>query len=91
MENKQLNRELAAELPVKVVREVLWFTGDDILGQDPGGYMAAILIAMSRADSNNFAKLSLLYPDYGTAFRLSFKTSSGHELLRDRAKAVLFV
>lgn len=77
------------EMPIEVVRQVLWHFGEVVLGEEPGGFFSALLVAMGRADAENFLKLSLVFEHYTNGFSAVARTDFGLELLRDRAKAVL--
>jgi hypothetical protein len=41
-------------MPIEVVRHVLWHFGDVVLGEEPGGFVSALLTTMGRADKANF-------------------------------------
>jgi len=86
-ENQQtaLQAQVAA-LPIEVVLHVLWHAGDLVLGEQPGGFVSALLTAIARADAENLLKLSIVYEAYANGQRAA-KHLTGLELLRDRAKA----
>jgi hypothetical protein len=75
----------AAEAPLDVVREVLWHLGDTNLGQQPGSFFTALLVAADRADGWNRLKLTLVYPEYMYSLRAAREVSI--DVLRDRVKA----
>lgn len=45
------------------IRAVLWFFGDRINGWEPGSFIASLLVAISRADEDNRARLAGAYPE----------------------------
>lgn len=74
-------------LSPKVVREVLWFLGDTNRGQEPGGFFSTLLLAVSRADVVNRAKLQNEYPEHVTALVIAQTTPWGLDWLRGLAQA----
>lgn len=80
--------ELAAQveaLPEHVVLHVLAKL-DDPLGEDGGHFVSALLTTIDRADIFNRHKLSLVFPEYVTAW-IAVKDPGGLDRLRARAKA----
>lgn len=83
MESTQL--EAAAqvvELPLEVVRHVLWHLGDQNLGEQPGSFVELLLRTIEHADAGNRLKLSLVFEGYVNAVRAAQQV--GIEALRDR-------
>lgn len=84
--HKEALQAQIAALPLQVVLHVLWHTGDLILGEQPGGFVTALLTTIARADSENRLKLSLVYEPYVNGMQ-AVQRLTGLELMRDRAKA----
>lgn len=51
-------------------------------GYPPGSFTEALLLAFARADSQNFMKLAMAFPDYGEAMRLAKEELDGIDKLR---------
>lgn len=51
-------------------------------GYPPGSFTEALLLAFARADSLNFMKLDMAFPDYGEAMRLAKEELDGIDKLR---------
>ena len=51
-------------------------------GFPPGSFTEALLLAFARADSRNFMKLDMAFPDYGGAMRLAKEELDGIDKLR---------
>jgi hypothetical protein len=69
-----MNQELNA-----ACRHLLWTYGDQENGQQPGGFMTALITAWEHADHVNQFKLSNAFPELGAAVS-AFK-SGGREAL----------
>jgi hypothetical protein len=76
-------------MPIEVVRHVLWHFGDVVLGEEPGGFVSALLTTMGRADKANFQKLAVVFEHYANGHAAVARTSGGLDLLRSRAKAAI--
>lgn len=85
---ESINLKDLEELPLDVVQHVLWHFGDSNLGLEPGTFTARLLLTMSAADRENFARLHLAYPNYGFAFHAVGRVDGGLEKLRSIASAV---
>jgi|GEM_PF-2238533 len=72
-----------------VARHVLWHFGDTNLGQEPGGFMSALLVAISRADALNGARLAAGFPAHVAAVTAVKNEPWGLEWLRGIVKADL--
>lgn len=59
----------------EVARHVLWHNGDR-RGQEPGSFTAKLLEAWARADMSNAARLTLAFPELGTAVAISQRAGS---------------
>lgn len=69
-----------------VARHVAWHYGDTNLGVEPGGFVTALLITISRADESNRALLAEGYPAYVAAVVMVQQEHWGLEYLRGIVK-----
>lgn len=51
-------------------------------GYPPGSFTETLLLAFARADSRNFMKLDMAFPDYGEAMYLAKEELDGIDKLR---------
>lgn len=61
---------------------VLWYFARE--GYQPGSFTEKLLSALAHADHVNLAKLSLVYPELGEAYRLAAHREGGMDALRNR-------
>ena len=81
--NTTLNyKESFVDINVTVAREVLGMYGDP-LGWMPGSFGEALITTFMKADAINFAKLSVIYPDYGSMISLVKNHENGIDELRE--------
>lgn len=71
-----------------VARAVIWYFGDTNLGVEPGGFVATLIKAITRADSENLEKLRLGFPDYVAAVVAIQREHWGLDWVRSLAREV---
>lgn len=76
-------------ITLEVARQVLWHFGDTNLGVEPGGFWQAQLIAMTRADLSNLARLRVAFPEHVAAVTAVKNEPWGLDWLRSIVKADL--
>lgn len=83
---------LATEVAERVVAEELRHAALPVLaffghpaGREAGGFVTALIIALSRADRENRAKLATVYPAYTEAYEMGSSVSDGLDQLARRA------
>lgn len=74
-----------ADTSVDDCRRILWFLGNEDLGQQPGQFDEALLCAASHADALNLAMLGRVYPHLA-AFDVARSSERGMQLLVDRVR-----
>jgi hypothetical protein len=62
-----------------VAAHVLWHFGRG--GYRPGSFIEALLAAFAKADSHNFMRLEMAYPEYGQAMFVAKETIGGIDAL----------
>jgi hypothetical protein len=66
---------------------VLWMLNAGMSpGKEPGGFTAALILAITRADPNNRVLLALVYPGLVEAVTLYKEHPEGIEMLEEAAK-----
>lgn len=76
-------------ITLEVAQQVLWHFGDTNLGVEPGGFWAAQLVAMTRADLQHRARLALAFPEHVAAVEAVKNQPWGLDWLRGIVKADL--
>lgn len=56
-------RDAIDTAPLDLLRHVLWWAGEPITGQQPGGFEEHLLHAIAHADVEERQRLAKLYPD----------------------------
>lgn len=74
---------------VQVAKHVLWFFGDDLLGEEPGGFMRRLIDTIAHADTDNRKRLAEGFPQYVLAVNAGQREAWGIEWLRDIVKKAL--
>jgi hypothetical protein len=64
---------------------VLWYFARE--GYQPGSFTEKLLSAFAHADTINLAKLSLVFPELGNAYRMAAHYEGGMDALRNRMKS----
>lgn len=72
-----------------VARAVLWHFGDTNLGQEPGHFVARLLVLASAADDDNLEKLRAGWPELIYAWENVSRKPWGLDWLRGIAKDYL--
>jgi hypothetical protein len=72
-----------------VARAVLWHFGDRNLGQEPGHFVARLLVLASAADEENLAKLRVGWPEHVYAWEQVARKAWGLDWLRGIVKDYL--
>lgn len=69
---------------IDAANHVLWFFDHDE-GFEPGSFVQSLLQTMALADTKNMARLTLEYPELGTAMIRARFAPRGLDMLREEA------